>query len=63
VLVLVLVVDLCCILSSVTEMRCVVYVFNVSESQYYVLNVIYKYSVSCNAQAKCVVRVFQSSNN
>jgi len=54
--------DLYFILSSVTEMRCVVYVFNVSESLYYVLNVIYKCSVCCNAQTKCVVRVFQPSS-
>ena len=61
---LVIVSDLYCILlSSVTEMRCVVYVFNVSESLYYVFNVIYKCSVSCSAQGKCVVRVFQPSNN
>jgi hypothetical protein len=43
--------DLYFILSSVTEMRCVVYVFNVSESAYYVLDAIYKCSVSCNAQS------------
>ena len=55
--------DLYFILSSVTEKRFVVCVLNVSESVYYVLNVIYNCSVSCNAQTKCVVRVLQPSSN
>jgi len=55
--------ELSCILSSATEMRCVVFVFSVSESLYYVLNVMYKCSVSCIAQVKCVLHVFQPSSN